>query len=406
MGSFVLPFLSLYLTTVRHVPLLEVGAVLSAFGIGSLAAPVVGGILADRLGRKLIITVSLVSSGALLIPVYFAPNTDVLWAAVLVYGFALGLGRPAETAMVADLIDVAHRRHAYALLFWATNLGFAIAMVAAGFLVSHHASLMFLADGSSCVVGALVVLAGTHDSTRRLRRVASNAPAPRDSLSLAPPSSGANDVRPPGLRTALRDPLLMGITLLALAYATLYQQASVTLPLAMVRSGLSPAAYGIDIAVNGVLIVVLQPLLSRFVNRVGRMQLLSASTLVVGIGFASSALAHSTLGYGASVVVWSIGEVGTAGILSSVVADIAPRSARARYAGVQNSSWGVARLVAPICGIAVLHAWGSAWLFVACGIDGTVCAAGYLALTRPLGRRLQRDRQGRLRAPTSNEWRH
>lgn len=368
MGSFVVPFLTLYLTHARLVPLPLVGVVLVAFGLGALLAPVAGGVLTDRFGRKIVLIASLFGAGLLLVPVYFAHNIAWLSIAVLCYGFVLGLGRPAQTAMVADLIGPEQRRRAYALLFWATNLGFAVAMAAAGILSTHGFSYLFLGDGLSCVLGGVVVLVGTQETHDR--PVRSERP------------SG-------GLTTVLHDGQVVILVVLGVAYASLYQQVSITLPLAMVHAGLSSASYGIDIALNGILIVVLQPLGARWIQKMPRMPLLAASTAVVGVGIASSILAHSTVGYAFSIAVWTVGEVGTAGILSSVIADLAPPALRGRYAGIQGSSWGIARLVAPAVGLAAFYAFGPTWLFVGCGVDGVLVALGYLAMTGPLRRRME-----------------
>jgi len=368
MGSFVVPFLTLYLTRVRLAPLSLVGVVLVAFGLGALLAPVIGGVLTDRFGRKIVLIGSLFGAGLLLIPVYFAHSIIWLSIAVLFYGFVLGLGRPAQTAMVADLIGPEQRRRAYALLFWATNLGFAVAMAAAGVLSTHGFSYLFLGDGLSCALGGVVVLLGTQETHGR--SVRSRRPAGR-------------------LTIVLRDGQVVVLVVLGVAYASLYQQVSITLPLAMVHAGLSSASYGVDIALNGVLIVALQPLGARWIQKMSRMPLLAASTAVVGVGLASSILAHSTVGYAFSIAVWTVGEVGTAGVLSSVITDLAPPALRGRYAGVQGSSWGVARLVAPAIGLAVFNAFGPTWLFVGCGVDGLLVALGYLFMTGPLRRRME-----------------
>ena len=51
-GSFVAPFLALYLTTVRGLSVAQTGVVLACYGAGSMAARPVGGVLADRVGRR------------------------------------------------------------------------------------------------------------------------------------------------------------------------------------------------------------------------------------------------------------------------------------------------------------------------------------------------------------------
>ncbi|HEY0253576.1 MAG TPA: MFS transporter, partial [Kofleriaceae bacterium] len=58
-GAFVVPVLTYYLTDKRNLSLTTAGAIVSLFGVGSLSASLVGGMLADRLGRRTTMVLSL-----------------------------------------------------------------------------------------------------------------------------------------------------------------------------------------------------------------------------------------------------------------------------------------------------------------------------------------------------------
>ena len=59
LGGFVIPLLTIYLITVRHLSVSDAGGVVSVFGAGSVAASLVGGHLADHWGRKITLVISL-----------------------------------------------------------------------------------------------------------------------------------------------------------------------------------------------------------------------------------------------------------------------------------------------------------------------------------------------------------
>ena len=59
--------------------------------------------------------------------------------------------------------------------------------------------------------------------------------------------------------------------------------------------------------------------------------------VVVGLGFGLTALAGSVLAYAATVVVWTLGEIVTAGLGAAIVADLAPPSMRGRYSGAYGA---------------------------------------------------------------------
>src|SRR5947209_16654165 len=62
-GTFVLPFLAIYLTGLGYT-MAQAGLAIGGYGIGTLAASLLGGYLADRLGRRKTIVLSMFS-GAL-----------------------------------------------------------------------------------------------------------------------------------------------------------------------------------------------------------------------------------------------------------------------------------------------------------------------------------------------------
>ncbi len=59
-GGFVVPFLALYLTNQRSIPISRAGLIVSLFGAGSFIAQLSGGELADRLGRKPVLLISFI----------------------------------------------------------------------------------------------------------------------------------------------------------------------------------------------------------------------------------------------------------------------------------------------------------------------------------------------------------
>ena len=52
LGGFVVLFLSLYLTAQRGLSLALAGAVVGTYGVGGMVGTLLGGVLADRWGRR------------------------------------------------------------------------------------------------------------------------------------------------------------------------------------------------------------------------------------------------------------------------------------------------------------------------------------------------------------------
>jgi MFS family permease len=356
-GTFVEPFAVLYLTTQRGFSPTQAGIALVFYGLGAAGSQLLGGWAADRIGRRTTLVAGLVAAAAALLLLGAARSLSTVCVAALLVGVSGDLYRPASAALVADLVSPIDRPRAYALLFWAVNLGFSVAAVTAGLLAEVSYTLLFVGDALTCLAFAAVVALGIrHDPPR---------PPPAD------PGS------PGGFGTALRDPLVLGLVALTLLSACVYFQNAVTLPLAVTADGLSPAVYGAIMAVNGVLIVLLQPVAIRLLRGYDRARLLGIGSGLIGLGFFLTTYARTPLAYGATVVVWTIGEIVTAGLAASLVADLAPPEARGRYQAVWGTSFGVAALIAPAAGTWTYQYLGPTVLWVGCLVAGLVGAAGF-----------------------------
>lgn len=379
LGYFVVPFLSLYLVGERGFGAAGAALIVSLFGAGSVAASFAGGALADRAGRKVTMLVALFGASASVLGLGFARGYWAVAALACVAGFFTDLYRPAASAAVADLVTPEDRPRAYALVYWATNVGAAVAPVLAGLAASRGYLLLFLADAATSLAFALLVMLRVPETGLG-----------RDSR--APSAAEPAPARPPGvLRAALSDPALLALTTLSFGFALLFFQGYVTLPLDMRAEGLSEAQYGAAIAVNGALIVALGLPASRVLGTLPRFGVLAAASVLMGAGFGLNALVETAPLYAVAVAVWTLGELSANPVASAAVADLAPARLRGAYQGVYGSSWSLASLAGPALGGLVLSRFGPGVLWSGCLMLGVAVAAGYLALGRRTRRRSTRS---------------
>jgi MFS family permease len=363
LGSFVQPFLVLYLTHDRHLSAGTAGAVAAAVGAGTVAAQLVGGWLADRVGRRLTMLICFFGTAAALILLGSARAMVMIWVAAFLVGLLGDLFRPAVQATVADLLQPGERVRAYGLLFWAINLGFSVSTVSAGVLASIGYGLLFWLNAGTSVIAGVVIWAMVPESR---------------------PVLDEGTPRRPLLAVALRDTVFLLMILIQIGYATIYFQGYSTLPLAMAEDGLPSQTYGLVIALNGVVIVLIQPFLGKWLVKLDRPKLLAASMLVVGLGFGIGAVVHSWWGYGLSVVVWTIGEIGFAAVIGAVFADLAPVDLRGRYMGLSGMAFGVGTVVGPLAGTNALEHFGPTVTWIGCAVLGVVIFIGQYSLAPAL----------------------
>jgi MFS family permease len=381
LGGFVVPFLALYLTGPRGLPISQAALMVSLFGGGSFLASLVGGDLADRLGRRPVMLLSFLVAPAAMLIVGLARSVPWIAAATLVAGFFTDLYRPAVSAAVTDLVPSPDRPRAFGYIYWAINLGAAIAPVAAGLLARTNYLLLFIGDAVTTLLFGLVVLWGVRE-TRPAELEGRHAPPVGERL-----------------RALWGEPVLLAFTGLALLFGTVYAQAHITLPVDMRAHGLTPEQYGLAIALNGALIVILGIPASNTAPRWPRFGALAIAGLLLGVGFGMPAIVTTFAGYALSVAIWTLGEIIGATIAPSVVADLAPVDKRGLYQGVFGAAWGLAFLTGPLMGGWIYQERGAPALWLTCLIAGVALFAGYLLMAPAARRRMAVIHQPELAPP-------
>ncbi|MFJ3769465.1 MFS transporter [Streptomyces sp. NPDC090082] len=366
LGYLVTPFLVFFLAS-RGVTGAETSYVLGALGAGNLIGPAVGGVLADRLGRRPTMLIGLIGAAAAQGALFLAPGVWTMAAAALLISAAGSTVSPAAYALLADAVEGKGRRRAYALFGWGVNIGTAVAGVLGGYLAAQGYWLLFAVDAGSMLVYALVVAVRLKEPQRAA------APDRRE--------DGA------GYGVVARDRLALLLLPLFGVQLFVYSLTEVALPLAVRDSGLSPAVYGAMAAVNAVVVVALQPFATARLARFPQLVVQSAGSVLIALGVALTGLADGVAGYTVSVVVWSLGEVVVAGIAAGVFADLAPAHARGRYQGAFSWTWGLARFGALTVGVTAYTTLGPGALWWTALLAGTAAAATTLALRSRVERR-------------------
>ncbi|MEU9347741.1 MFS transporter [Streptomyces sp. NPDC048278] len=362
LGSFVVSFLALYLTLGRGRSATYAGLVASLYGLGSAIGALAGGALADRAGRRrTMLWAQLCSAaGTVALPLVSAAVPMAVLAAAL--GAASGASRPATQATMADLVADEDRARAFSLSYWAVNIGFAVSSAVAGLIAAHGYVWLFLGDAGTTLLCALVI---------RLRVPETLPTAPG-----AGSGEQSGTAPPAGIAIVVRDARFMTFVALTFLLGLVVQQGSTMLPVDMGRHGLTARDYGTVIALNGVLVVVLQIPLTRLTARRGQVAVLTAGTLLMGWGFGLTALAGSVVAYAGTVAVWTVGEILYAPASMSFVAGLSPSYARGRYDGVYTVAWAAASFLGPVLGGTALDHWGSAAAWGTCAVIGTLTGAG------------------------------
>ncbi|MDG4858806.1 MFS transporter [Streptomyces sp. T-3] len=360
-GAFVLTFLSLYLTLELDFSPWYAGVVVALHGLGGIIGSPLGGSLTDRWGRRPTMIAMQLASAATALALAVVTNPWAIAAVVLLMGVAMQGVRPSIGAVIADLVPEADRRRAFALNYWALNLGFAIASLGGGAALFLGYRTLFVVDAVATLACALIVFLRIAE-TRPERPAVTEQSVPERQLSTL-------DV--------LRDAPFRTLVALNLLVCLIFTVPWVGLPLTMAEQGMEPGVYGAVIAVNGVLIVALQLTINKITESRSPAALLTVSSLLFAAGLGVTALAGTPLLFAVSVAVWTIGEMVHVPTNAAATAKLSPEHARGRYQGVMGTSWAVAGFIAPLLAGWVMSGPGPKALWLGCAVLGCLAAVGY-----------------------------
>jgi MFS family permease len=355
-GAFVVPFLALYLTRTGHT-LTDAGLAIGAYGIGNFIASLLGGHLADTVGRRKTILLSMFSGAAVMILLSQARSLPWIIALAALTGLTNEFYRPACSALLTDLVAPEQRVTAFAAFRMAFNAGWAFGPATAGFLAAKGFFWLFAGDAATSVLFGLVAL-------------------------LALPRDAGPRRRERGWGEAAgvigRDRRFRQVILASLAVSFIFMQMTSSFGVQVTNLGFSAANYGALISLNGALVVCCELPLTTLTRRLPARQVLAAGYLLVGAGFALNALAHTVPALTACMLLLTLGEMTAMPVQAAYVSNLAPAHLRGRYVGVFGLNWALALIIAPALGLKML-AYNPALLWFGGGALG-VLAAGIILM--------------------------
>lgn len=359
-GGFVVPFLTLYLTD-QGYSFAAAGLAVSAYGAGNLFASLVGGHLADRLGRRETILLSTFGAAITMLLLAQARTLPAIMVLTFLTGLMSEAYRPASSALLTDLVKPSQRLTAFATLRVTLNAGFAFGPATAGLLAGFGYIWLFVGNAISSALFGLVALLA-------LPRVAGNH------------AGGASWFE---VIAVVRDDKRFQQLLLAnFAVSLVFMQMASTFGLFVKQLGFSAALYGAVISLNGALIVFCELPLTAFTRRFAARKVMAVGYVLIGAGFGLNYFAHSVAALVACMMIFTLGEMLALPMASAYVADLAPPHMRGRYMGVNGMTWAVALILGPLIGLKLLAVSASA-LWLSCGVLGLLAAGIILIPVHP-----------------------
>ena len=316
--SLISPYILLFLKQDLGVSMALGGLVLTIAGVIGAGGNMVGGLLADRYGRRGVMIVSMLlrclSFVLLAIMVTFQPEFVPIAVVLTLSYFFGGVFQPANNAMVADITEPSRRMEAYGLLRVAWNVGFAIGPIVGGVLILVSFPLTFTISAIISFVAAMIVA---------LMLTESYVPVLKAK-------------REPGLkRVGNLKPIFLLFCLFTLPLFIMSGQfGSIYTVYANERIGIDTATIGLVFGLNGVMVVLMQMPISRWLTERDPYMGMLAGSVVYAIGYLLVAAVTDGYWLALSMVIITMGEMIVVPVSNALTVLLAPDDSRGKYLGV------------------------------------------------------------------------
>ena len=251
-GSVVIAFMTLYLTQTLHFSIAQAGYVMVFFGMGALVGAYLGGRLSDRLGYYPVQFWSLLLNGVALLLMMLFHSFWGMCGIVFALSLISEAFRPANSVAVARHSTPATRTRSISLYRMAVNLGWTVAPVGGGLLITAFGwNSVFWMDGLTCILAALML--------RWLMPHSVDAPA----------AENDQPANAPVVQSAYRDRRYMWFLALTVLNAIVFMQLLWTVPIFFKEVyHWTEAQIGVATALNGLIVFVVEmPLIFRLEGR-------------------------------------------------------------------------------------------------------------------------------------------
>jgi MFS family permease len=366
--GLVVPYFALYLTGTLGLSPAQAGVLVAVWAVVAIPAQPLGGVLADRVGRRPVMLVGLAGGGLAALGLGVADGLGTVAALTAVWALTNGIFEPAVGAYIADVAPSELRTEAYGVQRVVSNAFFALGPPL-GALLIWLASLR-----ATFVVAGLAILAYLVVVWRALPE------SKPEAIAHEPPAR---------FREALRDRLLVLLVFGAAGAALTYAFYEDALPVFLRdERGIAPATWGLLFGVNPVLVALLQYPIAHWAARRSSRLVLAAGAVLQGAALAVMLPLTGLGGVALAVLLLVFGEMLVAPVSSALAAELAPERLRGTYQGALNLAWEGAWGPAAFVGLWLVGR-GQGEILLILGLPlGVVAAVAFLKLP---GGRLQRE---------------
>lgn len=352
-GSMVIPFLGIYMSSELNFSKTQVGIILGCFGIGSVCGSFIGGWLTDKFGNFKVQSLSLIS----VIPIFLVlPNFrtfEGLAFMIFVLSLIADTFRPANSVSVARYAKPENITRAYSLNRMAVNLGFSIGPALGGFLAQFSYNWIFYGNAIAAGLAAIVFI--YFFKNRKANTTERKEPSPLESIKKE--------------KSAYRDGLFIIFNILCCLFSMAFFQLLSTLPLFYKDVyHLEPDKIGLLLGFSGFVIVVFEMVLIHLIeNKFTVRQIMIWGTATTAASFYMLNFDLGIVWLYLAMFILSTGEMLSLPFTATIAIKRAGFSNQGAYMGFNSLAFASANIFSPYLGTYLAEHYGYNILWITTG---------------------------------------
>lgn len=352
-GAFVFPLLTLIMTNKLGYTSDRAGLILTLLALTQAPAMLIGGKLSDRFGRRKLIIIFETLGASTFLVCGFVPTSDITIYLIMLASILYAFAHPAMDAMSVDLTNNGNRKAAFSLLYMGFNLGFAVGPIIGGLLFKNLLPLVFIGDALTTLLSLGLII----------RFIPETMPH-KDAVQL----SGLEQHQKGSVfKVLMQRKILIVFALIMMVFQFTYHQWSFALPQQMdVLFKEGARQYGLLAGYNGILVIILTPIVTSVVANWKALRGTLAGGLMYAIAFGLLILFKDLPWFYVSVFFLTFGEVIIVIDAQAFIANFSPSSHRARLNSVTMMISGIGRMLSPLIigQIIASRTLNTAWMVV------------------------------------------
>ncbi|MDF2698864.1 MAG: transporter, partial [Haloplasmataceae bacterium] len=336
MGAFVGPVMTFILKDKIGLSDSEAGFYMTLAGAINFFPPLIGGKLADTLGRKkTIIIFDLLGLSTYFICGFIEPSITLIYV-MIIAGIFYSMGGPAHESLLADISNPNNRKQVYSLSYMGWNLGYAAGPIIAGFLFHKYLNLIFIGDAITTFLSLSLIFIFIKDKKNKVNIENLNSLEVEEKGSI--------------FAVLIKRPRLLLFATVMIGFNFVYSQWSFLLPIhTSTNFGgvLGPKYYGAMASLNGAVVIAFTAIISFIFLNTKNYKTIVYGGLFYMLGFGLLGFLDSLAFFYISVFIFTLGEILLTISVMPYVYNHTPSSHRGRMSGTLSMIMGFGWVLGP-----------------------------------------------------------